>query len=174
MVVSKNDKLRHRILVALNTKTDGQAYGEYLHSKWLMSVADLCDVANITDADYRRVISLMFDRDEIMIAPVNKVEQVRLKQAGLTALNEKAYLREGRKKTNESIYDVSKWLVPAALAFVTIYTAINSNLEGRRTREKIEKLQSEVNSLRAAPIPVTQPRIYHDSLASAKTDTTNF
>jgi len=165
MFISKNDKLRHRILLALNTKTNGQKFGRQ-RPDWYMSVSELCQTAQITDAEYRLVNSLLYDRKEIGIQSINGIENVIIEQAGLTSVNEKSYLKEGRKKVMDSLYDVIKWTVPLTLAFIAIYSTVNSSLQSIKNKESIDKLQAELNLIKSQVRNERQPRIFSDSLSA--------
>src|SRR5688572_7749580 len=126
MYVPKKDRIRHRILVALNKKTNGQAYlgADIDHDAWFMPVEELCKSARITDKEYRLVNSLLYDKEEVKIATKNNKEHIRLDQRGITALNENTYKTEGRKKVNNAINDVVEWVVPLGLILITIYTTV--------------------------------------------------
>jgi hypothetical protein len=167
MFVPKKDRIRHNILIALNTKTNGQAYHvENISGAWLMSIPELLNKANISDKEYRLVHSLMYDRKEIIITTKDNAEYIQIAQKGMTALNEKSYISDGIKKVNDSIYDTAKWMLPILLVFISLYTMVKNRQlteDIQRTKQEIQQIQKGLDTLSKSKNIAPQTKIYPDS-----------
>jgi hypothetical protein len=155
MFIPKDDKLRHKILETLNTKTDNQKFRPegIREEEWLMPIDELLEKTGISDEDYRRVNSLLFTRDEIYIKAYNGKEHIAIKDNGMTALNEKSYLKEGEEKTRKKIDFLLKFTAVFSLVLSTFNTYSSCNNQ-KADREKIQQLQQRINAIEGKAIPV--------------------
>ncbi len=124
MITPKRYKERHRILSVLNSKTNNQEYvaSGLSYEDWCIPVDELCTEANLSKEQYKNLNSLMFDEEEIGLMTLRNIENVHIRQAGMTAFNEKKYLKEGRAKTWHNMNTIGLWVVSLLSLSVSFYT----------------------------------------------------
>ena len=95
MTTSNYEALCHKVLAALNAKTNNQAYyiGEADLADWYVPMKDLQQTAKSDLDELQKVISLMQEGDQIGVITKDGREHFYLKIKGIVAIEEKKYTK---------------------------------------------------------------------------------
>lgn len=148
LFVPQDDRLRHKILYMLwEKKASIKGKSQVEAAEISINVNEIAKRLKVTSQKVRMVVSTLIIAEEAQYLEGAKGELFSWKM-GFVSLSEKKYLKQGHKQTMDSIYDVTKWVVPLSLAFVTIYTTIKVQNDNNRNKQMIDKLQSELNEFK--------------------------
>jgi hypothetical protein len=146
LLVPHNDVVRHKVLQTLNIKTNGQKYSSQ-SKDWWMPVDELISLSGVSDKDYRTANALLWGNKDIFVDEINGKECVKIAANGMTALNDKKYLKDGRSFIIARIKDyfsITAFFITLIVAIASVSVAINS-LTTNKTQ--IRDLQEQVNEL---------------------------
>jgi hypothetical protein len=148
MVVKKDD-YRHKILQILFRKTDNLKYHNtpFLESQWHVTINEIAKELGVDNLDIKKLISVMFQKDEIGIGSDNQIEYLFIKQNGITAHNEEYYLNISFRRFNDRAYDITRWVIPLLLAIIAVYTLMVNGCNEQKNSQAIKQLNIKVDSL---------------------------
>lgn len=168
MLVPKDDILRHKILAILLKDAIESNEQVITVEQSAITTVELAKQLNVSPEKIRQVTSLMQKDGIVKYDDFGKGECLYTWEHSATALYEKTYLRNGRKRINDSLYDVVKWVLPIALivvAIATTYINVQLNKDRLKIQPQIDSLKQELNTLKYQESKESRNAKYHDSLS---------
>jgi hypothetical protein len=148
MFVPKDDKLRYKILSVLVTPIESLSEKYFQESKFAITTEDLAKRLNTIPVKIRRVTSIMQGCKEVRFDDFGNGECLVFGENSYPAYADEKYLKEGRKRINDNIYDIVKWLMPLTLCSIAVCSLIYTITETRRNKQRIELMQQELDTLK--------------------------
>lgn len=87
------------------------------------------------------------DKEHVACKSSNGHFLIGIEEAGVAAYLDDYWLREGEKELNERIYDKVKWMIPIAALLITAFSLAFTVYTIQRTRNKVELIESRLNTL---------------------------
>ena len=177
MIVRKKYKLRHQLLGILLQKFD--SFSEPNATRKLSVKAE--DTAILIE-DLAKQLNISIDELKTITPPLVRAEEIQVNDFGKgicvypwndaqTAYDERKYIEIGRKKFNDDIYDVVKWVLPIALIIVAIFTTctnIQLNKDKSNMQPQIEQINRQITTLEQSVDSLHRTKIGHDSVSFQK------
>lgn len=141
-------QLRHKLLGILLDETLKHK------DKKLISIEEraipldrVCTLLGISYKKLKKVTpQLIFDK-YIIFGLVNGKECLYSGDNIAYAHDSEKYLVEGRKKINDNIYDVVKWIVPICLLTITLHTSIKNYQISQEIKQIKDSMQQQENRI---------------------------
>lgn len=177
MYVRKKYRLRHELLGVLLRKHDSYCKENSITSHKVSAeyvsilLPDLAKELNISVEELKSITPPLVRADEIEVRDFGNGVAVFAWNDSQTAYDEKKYLEIGRKKFNDDIYDVVKWLMPLALMFITIYTIVKNQgiaEDSKENTKRIEQIDKRLTTLEQSDSTEHRTKKGHDSVSSGK------
>lgn len=144
MFVPKDDKLRHSILKELLDKAESVNGAKVYADDTSITTIELAKKLNITVEKLHQVTSILLKDGVIEYNNFGNGECLFAWEHSGTAYYEKKYLRQGKKRVNDEISDVTKWVLPIVAIITSIITTfVNLSL----SKDKLN-MQQEITGLR--------------------------
>lgn len=148
MFVPNDDKLRHKILAAITHHLENSEERQFKLKDVAITTDDLAKKLKTTPIRIRSVTSKMQAIKEVEFDDFGKGEALVLSDNSYPAYADKKYLKEGRKRVNDNIYDIVKWLMPLTLCSIAVYSLIYTITETKRNKQRIEQMQKAIDILK--------------------------
>jgi hypothetical protein len=145
LLTPKKERLTHKILGLLVTKANETE--SPTAEKCSITISEICDKFNVSENKIHDALSAPQSAKEIKYDNFGTGDCVYAWDDSGFAYSSKKYLRECHKRVNDNIYDFTKWFVPLSLAFITIYSTIKVQWDNKTNRERIDRLQTKIDSI---------------------------
>lgn len=147
--IAKRFRVKHEILSYLHSKLQ---YNENHIFNTNDSISSLEEIAKGTGIPFSDVVKYhhLINDSEAKCLPTsgkNKEHKMIIDRAGIDAVIERKWIREGNKELNERIYDRTKWVLPLLAILLTVASLWYSVYTIQRTTQRIASLQKDVTVL---------------------------